>query len=357
MRCFQLNRTQAELITNLIPERQFLIQDSGIVNLTVDPRSHTLLFNLAWRPRNEILFSLLCCGIVLMAAEPDTRSPGGKPTTFLHSQPKPPRAFSEAGQGRTGTCRRGSTEGARSSGLAIAISALCTPAFDTTPGSFFRLRNPSPAPGVETTRTGKSNQPTRSGRLILFHVQPSKENTRTNLNLRSSAGHYYSLLLIEDSECKACQPDLKVFIEPTDMKIPSAQMSYSGNSEADYQKQIGTLKAKVTEAESEIGRIDAQGARRTWKRRVAAFRAEYPLTLRCSYDTKFGTGPFQVDAICTDGTFTFIKARSEQIPSLYTEKDGKPGLSQFRYVRGATAHDGTYVIDSVIYRGELRLGT
>jgi hypothetical protein len=42
MRCFQLNRAQAELITNLVPERQFLIQGSGIVNLTVDPRSHQL---------------------------------------------------------------------------------------------------------------------------------------------------------------------------------------------------------------------------------------------------------------------------------------------------------------------------
>jgi type IV secretion system protein VirB4 len=44
-KAFRLNRTQAELITRLIPERQFLVQDSGVINLVVDPKSHALYSN------------------------------------------------------------------------------------------------------------------------------------------------------------------------------------------------------------------------------------------------------------------------------------------------------------------------
>jgi hypothetical protein len=299
--------------------------------------------------------SLLCCGMLLSAAEPDTRSPWRKAHNLPPLSAKPVAALAVR------SAKEGIVHVAE-----VPPKALILRLGDRDIGIVHtRVRYDTwiilpPEESITGAGSGDTEnwqvKPADANRATnLFHVQPSKENTRTNLNLRSSAGHYYSLLLIEDSECKSCQPDLKVFIEPTDMKMPSAQMGYYGTSESDYQKQIGALKAKVTEAESEIGRIHIQATREV-ETKVAAFRAEYPLALRCSYETKFGAGPFQVDAICTDGTFTYIKARSEQIPSLYTDKDGKPGLTQFRYVRGASAHDGTYVIESVVYRGELRLG-
>jgi hypothetical protein len=40
-----MNHHQAELITTLTPQGQFLVQDSGIVNLAVDPQSHLLYSN------------------------------------------------------------------------------------------------------------------------------------------------------------------------------------------------------------------------------------------------------------------------------------------------------------------------
>jgi type IV secretion system protein VirB4 len=42
MRYFHMNRTQAEAIRSLVPERQLLIQNSGIVNLVAGPMSHAL---------------------------------------------------------------------------------------------------------------------------------------------------------------------------------------------------------------------------------------------------------------------------------------------------------------------------
>ena len=44
-RALRLNRTQAELITRLRPQGQFLVQDSGVINLVVDPQSHVLFSN------------------------------------------------------------------------------------------------------------------------------------------------------------------------------------------------------------------------------------------------------------------------------------------------------------------------
>ncbi len=189
----------------------------------------------------------------------------------------------------------------------------------------------------------------------LFHVQPSKENTRTNLNLRTSSGRYYSLLLIEDSACTACQPDLKVFIEPTEIKLQAVPMGGSSTPEADYQKQVAALKTEINEAKAETKRVRVDAGVES-ERQITAFRAAYPLLLKCGYAAKFGKAPFHLEAICTDGTFTYFKSEAAELPSLYMEKDGKPALVQFKYIRGESAHEGTYVVDSVITRGHLQLG-
>lgn len=189
----------------------------------------------------------------------------------------------------------------------------------------------------------------------LFHVQPSKENTRTNLNLRTSAGRYYSLLLIEDSACSSCQPDLKVFIEPTEIRIPNVQMGFGITPGIDYQKKIEDLNVELDAAKAETKRVRIDAGVEN-ERQITAFRAEYPLSLKCGYSAKFDKAPFNLEAICTDGTFTYIKSASSELPSLYIEKDGKPALVQFKYIRGESAHEGTYVIDSVITRGHLQLG-
>jgi type IV secretory pathway VirB4 component len=44
-KALRLNRTQAELITRLTPQGQFLVQDSGVIHLVVDPKSHVLYSN------------------------------------------------------------------------------------------------------------------------------------------------------------------------------------------------------------------------------------------------------------------------------------------------------------------------
>lgn len=192
----------------------------------------------------------------------------------------------------------------------------------------------------------------------LFHVQPSKANTRTNLNLRTQQGHYYSFLLIEDSECSTCQPDLKVFVEPADISLgPTTQLGFVPGrlTEADYKKQVAELGAEVAAAQKQI-QSDKAEVQLDARRQVDQFRAEYPLELKCSYNTRFEKPPFMVQAICSDGVFTYVKSASQELPTLYVEKDGKPALVQFTYRRGESAHEGTYVIDSVLRSGYFQLG-
>jgi type IV secretion system protein VirB9 len=193
----------------------------------------------------------------------------------------------------------------------------------------------------------------------LFHVQPSKENTRTNLNLRTQQGHYYSFLLIEDSECAMCQPDLKVFVEPTDITLPpSSQVGFAsggGLTEADYKKQVLALETERAAAQKEI-QADKAEAQLDARRQIDQFRADYPVSLKCGYRAKYQKPPFMVEAICSDGTFTYVKSAAQELPTLYIEKDGKPALVQFIYHRGESAHEGTYVIDSVMQSGYLQIG-
>jgi type IV secretory pathway VirB9-like protein len=192
----------------------------------------------------------------------------------------------------------------------------------------------------------------------LFHVQPSKANTRTNLNLRTQQGHYYSFLLIEDSECTTCQPDLKVFVEPTDISLaPTAQVGFApgGLTEAEYKKQVVELESEVAAAQKQI-QADKADAQLDARRQVDLYRAEYPVNLKCGYVTNYQKPPFMVQAICSDGVFTYVKSAAQELPTLYVEKDGKPALVQFTYHRGASAHEGTYVIDSVMRSGYFQLG-
>ena len=60
--------------------------------------------------------------------------------------------------------------------------------------------------------------------------------------------------------------------------------------------------------------------------------------------------PFEVSAIYTDGTFTFIRANASELPALYEIRDGSPNLVNFQ------VENGTYVVPKVLERGYLALG-
>lgn len=185
----------------------------------------------------------------------------------------------------------------------------------------------------------------------LVHVKPAEANARTNLHLRTASGRIYSFLLAEISGCATCQPDLKVFVDP-----PPENMTLTFPSPAeDHRKEITMLRQQVQAAREEAGQAKS-AARTQVNRETAAFRAAYPVALRCDYRYKFGRAPFFVEAICSDGLFTYIKSAAEELPSLYMAKDGKPALVKFEFRAGKVPHEGTYIINSVMTHGYLQLG-
>ena len=185
----------------------------------------------------------------------------------------------------------------------------------------------------------------------LVHVKPAEANGRTNLHLRTASGHIYSFLLAEVSNCHTCEPDLKVFVDPPP---PNVALLFAPRAE-DHKKEIEQLRRELATSQDEASRGKVE-ARTQITRETAAFRAAYPLALHCDYTYNFNRAPFFVEAICSDGLFTYIKSGAEEMPSLYMEKDGKPALVKFDFRAGKGPHEGTYIIDSVMTKGYLQLG-
>ena len=83
---------------------------------------------------------------------------------------------------------------------------------------------------------------------------------------------------------------------------------------------------------------------------ISAFRSSYPTRLQFPYRFKANEKPFDVAAIYTDGTFTYIRAGASELPSLYEIKDGIPNLVNFQ------VQNGVYIVPKVLERGYLAIG-
>ena len=176
-------------------------------------------------------------------------------------------------------------------------------------------------------------------------VKPAKAGAATNVNLVTAAGNVYSFVLTEVSE-SGHEPDLKVFIEPTDASMLSAaagEPRFVPSSQIeDYRQQIELAKTEARQAKEQ--------AQQLVNKQVSEFRSSYPSALRFDYRFQRGRKPFFVDAIYHDGRFTYIKASPDETPALYELKDGKPNLVNFDF------QDGAFVVPKVLETGYLAIG-
>jgi type IV secretion system protein VirB9 len=105
---------------------------------------------------------------------------------------------------------------------------------------------------------------------------------------------------------------------------------------------------------AEDARRDADAVRadvaKTVDERVATFRAAYPTELQFPYRFKANEKPFNVSAIYTDGTFTYIRANASELPSLYEIRDSAPNLINFQ------VENGVYIVPKVLANGYLSIG-
>ena len=176
-------------------------------------------------------------------------------------------------------------------------------------------------------------------------VKPAKAGSSTNVNLVTAAGNVYSFVLTEVSEGGG-EPDLKVFIEPTDASMLSAaagEPRFVPSSQIeDYRQQIELAKTKARRAKEQ--------AQQLIDKRVSEFRSSYPSAVQFAYKFQRGRKPFFVDAIYHDGRFTYIKASPDETPALYELKDGKPNLVNFDY------RDGVFIVPKIFGIGYLAIG-
>ena len=176
-------------------------------------------------------------------------------------------------------------------------------------------------------------------------VKPAKAGAATNVNLVTAAGNVYSFVLTEVSGSGG-EPDLKVFIEPTDASMLSAAVGEPrfvlSSQIEDYRQQIELAKSEARQAKEQAQQlIDKQ---------VSEFRSSYPAALQFGYKFQRGRKPFFVEAIYHDGRFTYIKASPKETPALYELRDGKPNLVNFDYQNGA------FVVPKVVASGYLAIG-
>ena len=166
------------------------------------------------------------------------------------------------------------------------------------------------------------------------YVKPAKQGSSTNLTLITAAGNVYSLLLTEIGD--AADPDLKVFIEPTDNTMLQAIKG----------------PPKFVPA-SEVDALRAVSQQQTSKTKEAedSFRSEYPVKgLQFDYKFKQNEKPFYITAIYHDDKFTYIRSSAQEKPTLYEVKDGSPNLVNFEL------QNGVYIVPKILDRGYLVIG-
>jgi type IV secretion system protein VirB9 len=182
----------------------------------------------------------------------------------------------------------------------------------------------------------------------LCYVHPAQTGIKTDLHLITASGHVYSFLLTEVGNTGTAEPDMKVFVEPSEQSSVAGLAGTEGYvraSEAEaYKKELETLRSQTAD---QIRAAQAQSADQ-----VSKFRSEYVGRLHFDYevDTKAARKPFLVSAIYHDDTFTYIQCAAKEKPALYELKDGKPNLINFQ------VENGVYIAPKIIESGYLAVG-
>jgi type IV secretion system protein VirB9 len=165
------------------------------------------------------------------------------------------------------------------------------------------------------------------------YLKPTKTGLETSVNLITASGNIYTFYC---TSAETPQPDLKIFVEPTDEKLLTAA---SGAPRL--------LPASEVEQFREAAALEVKAAQDQSNR----FRTDYAVhALKFDYKFRKNKKPFQLAAVYHDDRFTYIQSSAAEKPTLYEVKDGQPTLVNF------TLQDGVFVIDHIVDKGYLSVG-
>jgi type IV secretory pathway VirB9-like protein len=187
-----------------------------------------------------------------------------------------------------------------------------------------------------------------NGAHNLCYLHPAQAGIRSNLNLVTESGHVYSFLLIEISKETDTEPDLKVFVVPSeesrlDGTLAPTRFIRASEAEA-YKTELSELRRQLAEQMAQAqAKADTE---------VAQYRKSYPAKLQFDYSfpRKATQLPFLISQIYHDDRFTFVKSSAREKPAIYELKDSKPSLINFDY------ENGLYLIPKIIDAGYIVVG-
>lgn len=187
-----------------------------------------------------------------------------------------------------------------------------------------------------------------NGTHNLCYLHPAQEGIRSNLNLVTASGHVYSFLLAEISKDAEADPDLKVFVVPSEESSLATNLApgkFVRASEVEaYKNELSKLRTQVAQ--------EIQQAQARAETEIAQYQQRYPAKLQFDYvyNRKATEAPFLVSAIYHDDNFTFLKSTAREKPTIYELKDSTPNLINFDY------ENGLYVVPKIIDKGYIAVG-
>lgn len=148
----------------------------------------------------------------------------------------------------------------------------------------------------------------------------------TNVNVSTITGKHYSFLVREVSHQKGAHADLKVILENGEANDNSNPLDKINEQLAELSKRIDLMAGSKPEAKP-----------------VPARDYRYELY---GHKGKENFNP----AIYRDDKFTYVEISTQELPSIWETKDGKPSKIEATYI------DGRYEIPKLIDAGELKVG-
>jgi type IV secretion system protein VirB9 len=185
-------------------------------------------------------------------------------------------------------------------------------------------------------------QPAGTASRYLSVKVKTDDSVTTTISVVSDHDKSYTFRLVRN----VAQGDSKLFIDP-DSQLAA---DIAAPSEWVPREELEKEKAASEFATREAGQT-AAAAKAKADTEVEAFRASYPAQLHFDYrfDQK-KADKLGVEAIWRDARFTYIRADTQEAPSFYEVKDGKPSLVQW------SLKDGVYTVEKVIVEGYLAIG-
>jgi len=187
-----------------------------------------------------------------------------------------------------------------------------------------------------------------NGAHNLCYLHPAQTGIRTNLNLVTSGGRVYSFLLTEISKDAEAEPDLKVFVTPSEHSSIGDNESQGSFVRA---TDLAAYKAEVMQVRNELAE-EVKKAHAQAAIQIDEYKRNYPAKLQFDYAVGKNAQrpPFLVSSIYHDDRFTYIKSSAVEKPTLYELKDKKPSLVNFDF------SDGVYIVQKIIDNGYMVVG-